>query len=102
MYSCECIHILNVFKHFVSPNKVFMSLIHFIMFHCVIFNVPLLFVIIFFTAKLPYSQLVTQKNVCRESACSKDAYGENIRHIVVLKSHTRELSKNFSFFTPFN
>ena len=53
------------------------------MFHHVLFNVPLLFfIILYFTAKLPYGELVTWqkclwKNCCSKGVYGKDAYGQS-------------------------
>ena len=61
----------NVFYFTIKP----FYFVSFLMFHYALFNVPILsFVVLSFTAKLPYSQLVTQRK------CSKDAYGEELQH----------------------
>lgn len=56
---------------FLFANKVFLILLF-------IFHVPLhpsfIFHDLSFTAKLPYSQLVMQQNVCSENGGSQDAY----------------------------
>lgn len=54
----------HTYKCFVFRNSLLVPLF--------IFNVPLLFaVILFFTEKLPYDQLVTKQNVCGKDVYSK-------------------------------
>ena len=86
----ESTHILNVFKYFVFCNKVFLIFVHFSWFIMSFFNAPLLFFIILsFTAKLPYGQLVIWQKClwprCLQQRCLRERRRNNFNHKKILQ-----------------